>query len=241
MDNNPKIFGFLEKFLKSFPKLNEHHIWLINDSPLLFLFQDLNKIPKSKKPDYYYLKVFRPYSISKEDWIEKCPEAKDPRFIFGFGFCFLNDNLEEFLELKEGKENEEYSDSLLDVAASFGSERIFNFLEMNGIKGKDELERRSFCGRNNQIIQKVLNKTQRTSYWLIHDSIKARNYEVFEYLIQEFDVKEFVFEEGISRKFVEKIEFPLFNHFPGLFSLYFDWLSEYINVLQLKYKHIHKV
>ena len=32
-------------------------------------------------------------------------------------------------------------------------------------------------------------------------STQARNYEVFEYLI-----KEFIFEEGVSRKFVEKIE-----------------------------------
>ena len=153
-------------------------------------------------------------------------------FFFGFGFCFLNDNLEEFLKLKEGKEDEEYSHSLLDVAASFGSERIFNFLEMNGIEGKSFLEFKSFCGRNNQIIQKVLKKTQKTLNKLIDDSIIARNFEVFEYLIQEFDVNELIFGEGVSRKFVEKIEFPFFD-FNDFYSFYLNWVTEYLIETQI--------
>ena len=39
---HPKIFGFLEKFFKCFPELNEKQIDLINKSLLFFLFQDLN-------------------------------------------------------------------------------------------------------------------------------------------------------------------------------------------------------
>ena len=74
-------------------------------------------------------------------------------------------------------------------------------------------------------------RLKKTSKWLIKYSIEARNFEVFKYLIQEFDVKEFVFEEGISRKFVEKIEFPFFP--PGYSSFYFNWVTEYLNELQL--------
>ena len=101
---------------------------------------------------------------------------------------------------------------------------------MNGIKSEKDLEIRSFCGRNNQIIQKVLKKTEEESEWLIKDSIFARNFEVFEYLIQEFDVKEFVFkEERVSRKFVQRIELPLFNSYFYSDSLYLNWIIEYMN------------
>ena len=101
---------------------------------------------------------------------------------------------------------------------------------MNGIEGKNWLEKRSFCGRNNQIIQKVLKKTKEKLNELIKESIFARNFEVFDYLIQEFNVKEFLFNEGVSRKFVEKIEFPLFD-FNEFYSIYFDWVTEYIEII----------
>ena len=80
---------------------------------------------------------FRPVSVHFPLVLEQFIEKKDPRFLFGFGWSFLNDDLEEFFELREGKEDEKYKiysynqASLLDLAASFGSERIFNFDNLN--------------------------------------------------------------------------------------------------------------
>ena len=68
-------------------------------------------------------------------------------------------------------------------------------------------------------------------------SNKKRIFDAFVYLIQEFEVKEFVLNERPSRKFVEKIKFPFFDS-NSLCLFYNDWIIEYINEIQLKQRYI---
>ena len=70
--------------MKNFPKLNEESKYL-EDHILAFLLKDLNKI---HKVNVSTINVIHPDSVNTKDLLQTCPEVKDPRFLFGFGFSF---------------------------------------------------------------------------------------------------------------------------------------------------------
>ena len=82
---------------------------------LFFLFLENGKIPNNSRLDVDDLKIIHPNYLDLKELFKKAEEVKDPRFIFGYGMSFLNDNLEDFLSCYEGKENDEYMMDWLDT------------------------------------------------------------------------------------------------------------------------------
>lgn len=158
-------------------------------------------------------------------------------------YIIMNDDISKFIEIVKYQDSKMIIhinvDKPIEIAAKFGSIRIFKFLRANKIRLTANCLIYSIMGKNNEIIQECLREYQPTKYCMVN-AIKSHNNDFAIYLFQNFGM-EMDYKTIILSRNLELLVFKLccdnnfgdalisFSSF-GIPSLIEDMLEKGVNI-----------